>query len=270
MINKYNSFIFDLDGTIYTEEKLISGADKTINFLKQKGKKIVFISNKTTGSAHDYFLLLKSFNINVHSDEIINSSLVIKKFLKNNFPGKTFFAIGEKKFIEEIEREGLVFSKDPDKIEIVIVTLDRTLNFNKIEIAARSIEKGARFFAANIDNTCPVINGEITDAGVTISALEKRTHKKLELHFGKPSKFMFDEIKAKLKTDNSNILLVGDRLETDIAMGNIFGIDTALVATGIKNIGNGNSNIKPTYEIPSVANLLDPASVNKLKEPFIK
>src|ERR1035437_399957 len=257
MFNKYNSFIFDLDGTIYTEEKLIPDADKTINLLKKKGKKIVFISNKTTGSSHDYFLLLKSFNINVHQDEIINSSLVIKKFLKNNFPGKTFFAIGEKKFIEEIEREGLVFSKDPDKIEIVIITLDRTLNFNKIEIAARSIEKGARFFAANIDNTCPVLKGEITDAGVTISALEKRTHKKLELHFGKPSKFMFDEIKTKLKTENSKILLVGDRLETDIAMGNIFGIDTALVATGIKNIGNGNSNIKPTYELPSVALLLN-------------
>jgi ribonucleotide monophosphatase NagD (HAD superfamily) len=40
-------------------------------------------------------------------------------------------------------------------------------------------------------------------------------------------------------------------------MGNIFGIDTALVATGIKNIENGNSNIKPTYEIPSVASLLN-------------
>ena len=257
MINKYNSFIFDLDGTIYTEEKLILGADKTINYLKSKGKKIVFISNKTTGSSHDYFLLLKSFNINVHQDEIINSSLVIRKFLKNNFPGKTFFAIGEKNFIEEIEKEGFVFSKDPSKIEIVIITLDRTLNFNKIEIAARAIENGARFFAANIDNTCPVLKGEITDAGVTISALEKRTHKKLELHFGKPSKFMFDEIKAKLKTDNSKILLVGDRLETDIAMGNIFGIDTALVATGIKNIENGNSNIKPTYKIPSVVALLD-------------
>jgi ribonucleotide monophosphatase NagD (HAD superfamily) len=81
---------------------------------------------------------------------------------------------------------------------------------------------------------------------------------------------MFDEIKAKLKTDNSKILLIGDRLETDIAMGNIFGVDTALVATGVKNIENGNSNIKPTYEISSVAQLLTTASVNKLKEPFIK
>jgi HAD superfamily hydrolase (TIGR01450 family) len=257
LIHKYNSFIFDLDGTICTEEKLIPGAEKTINKLKEKGKQVVFISNKTTGSSHDYFLLLKSFNIDVSPDEIINSSLVIKKFLKNNFPGGRFFAIGEKNFINEIEKEGLIFSNDPEEIEIVIVTLDRTLNFEKIEIAARAIERGARFFAANIDNTCPVLNGEITDAGVTITALEKRTHKKLELHFGKPSRYMFDEIKTKLKTDNSKILLIGDRLETDIAMGNIFGIDTALVSTGIRNIENGNSDIKPTYEIPSVADLLD-------------
>ncbi|MDR3667052.1 MAG: HAD hydrolase family protein, partial [Ignavibacteriaceae bacterium] len=125
MINKYNSFIFDLDGTIYTENKLIPGADKTINYLKERGKKIVFISNKTTGTSLDYFHLLKSFHINVRHDEIINSSVVIRKFLKNNFPGRTFFAIGEKKFIEEIEKEGLVFSKEPDKIEIIIVTLDR-------------------------------------------------------------------------------------------------------------------------------------------------
>ena len=260
MFNKYDSFIFDLDGTIYTENKLIPNADKTINYIKELGKKVVFISNKTTGSSYDYFLLLKSFNINVEPDEIINASVVIKKYLKNNFPGKTFFAIGEKKFIDEIENEGLKYCVDPELIDIVIVTLDRTLNFEKIEIAAHALEKGARFFAANIDNTCPVLDGEIIDAGVTITALEKRTHKNLELHFGKPSKFMFEEIKARLNTDNSKILLTGDRLETDIAMGNVFGIDTALVQTGIKNIINGNADIIPTYEISSVASIFDSLS----------
>lgn len=257
MFNKYDSFIFDLDGTIYTENKLIENADKTINCIKKLGKKVVFISNKTTGTSYDYYLLLKSFNINVEPEEIINASVVIKKYLKNHFPGKYFYAIGEQKFIDEIENEGLKYSTDPELIDIVIVTLDRTLNFEKIERAAHALEKGAHFFAANIDNTCPVLDGEITDAGVTISALEKRTHKKLELHFGKPSKFMFDEIKSQLNTENSKILLIGDRLETDIAMGNIFGIDTALVRTGIKNILNGNAGITPTYEIPSVAAIFD-------------
>jgi ribonucleotide monophosphatase NagD (HAD superfamily) len=46
-------------------------------------------------------------------------------------------------------------------------------------------------------------------------------------------------------------------------MGNIFGIDTALVSTGIKNIPNGNVDIKPVYEIESVAALLTPLTNNK-------
>ena len=94
------------------------------------------------------------------------------------------------------------------------------------------------------------------DAGSTISALEKRTHRKLELNFGKPSKFMMDEVMKRLSSDKSKTLLIGDRLETDIAMGNKFGIDTALVSTGVKHYINGNSEIKPTYYLNSVADIL--------------
>lgn len=254
MLNKYDAFVFDLDGTLYKEDRLIPGADKTVNLLKSAGKKVVFISNKTTGTSYDYYLLLKHLNINAESEEVINSTIVIKNYLIQNHPGSTFYAIGEKVFIKELESSGFTYSENPEAIEIVIVTLDRTLNFNKIEIAARALEKGAKFYAANIDNTCPVMDGEITDAGVTISALEKRIQRKLELHFGKPSEFMFNEIKQKLNTPNDKILLIGDRLETDIAMGNFYQIDTALVTTGVKNF---NNEIMPTYYINSVSDLLN-------------
>ena len=150
----------------------------------------------------------------------------------------------------------MVYSENPEEIGILLVTLDRTLNYDKLEIAARSLEKGAGFFAANIDDTCPVDNGEVLDAGATISALEKRTHRKLEKHFGKPSEVMMNEIKEKLGNDLSKTLLIGDRLETDIAMGNSFGLDTALVLTGVKNFPNGNQDIKPTYFLDSVFDLI--------------
>ena len=86
------------------------------------------------------------------------------------------------------------------------------MNYKKLEIAANALERGARFFAANIDDTCPVTGGEVLDAGATISALEKRTHRKLELHFGKPSKFMMDAVLKLLNSDKANTLLIGDRL----------------------------------------------------------
>jgi len=256
MINKYDGFIFDLDGTIYRGSHLIPDADVTINHLKELNKKLIFISNKTTGTVKDYFNFLTGKGLIISEDEIVNSTLVIKKYLNNNFYDGSFFAIGEEIFINEIEQAGLHFSSNPEDIDILIVTLDRTLDYDKLEIAARSLENGAKFFAANIDDTCPVDDGEVLDAGATISALEKRTHRKLEQHFGKPSEFMFEEINNRLNIDLSKLLLVGDRLETDIAMGNKFGVDTALVSTGVKYYPNGIDNVKPTYYLNSVADLL--------------
>jgi HAD superfamily hydrolase (TIGR01450 family) len=259
-VDKYDYFIFDLDGTIYRGEHLIPNADKVINHLKIKNKKVVFVSNKTTGTAKDYFHLLKSWGLNIDEKEVINSTIVASNYLKQNFNGETFFAIGEDSFIQEIEKAGLKFSTSPEEIKFILVTLDRTLSYNKLEIAAHALDSGARFFAANIDDTCPVDDGEVIDAGSTISALQKRTHRKLELHFGKPSEFMYNEIKNKLKFIPSKTLLVGDRLETDIKMGNDFGLDTALVHTGVKFFPNGTEHKNPTYELNSVFELINQKS----------
>lgn len=256
MLNKYNAFIFDLDGTIYRGENLIPRSDLVVNKLKELGKKVVFISNKTTGSVDDYFNFLFRKGLNIEKEEIINSTVVTQEFLMNNHPGEYYFAIGERTFINEINKIGLVFTSDPLKTKIVLVTLDRTLDYSKLEVAAKALENGARFYAANIDDTCPVEGGEIMDAGSIITALEKRTHLKLEKHFGKPSEYAVAEIKKRLEITLDKCLIIGDRLETDIAMGNNFGIDTALVETGVNNFANGNINIKPTFSIYSIVDLI--------------
>ena len=260
MIEKYKGFIFDLDGTIYRGNHLIPNAGKTVNNIKSFGKAIIFVSNKTTGSVSDYYKFLLTKGLKIEEDEIINSTIVLKKYLSTTFAKAKFFAIGEDIFIKEIEASGLVYSELADEIDILIVTLDRTLTYEKLEIAAHALENGARFFAANIDDTCPVDEGEVLDAGSTISALEKRTHKKLEQHFGKPSVFMYEEIKRRLKVDLNKVLLIGDRLETDIALGNNFGIDSALVSTGVKYYPNGTKGINPTFHLNSVADLLNSKS----------
>lgn len=256
LYHKYDFFIFDLDGTIYRGNKIIPLATETINRLSSLNKKIIFVSNKTTETSRDYFLFLRAADFDINENQIVTSTMVIKNYLSENFPFNKFFAIGEKKFIDEISDGNLTYSDNENEIEIVIITLDRTFNYDKFEIAARAIENGAKFFAANIDDTCPVENGEVLDAGSIISALEKRTKRKLELHFGKPSKFMIDEIRNRVNFEEEKTLLIGDRLETDIAMGKLMGIDTALVSTGVKNSFNGNTRITPTYYFNSVADLL--------------
>ena len=103
LIEKYKGFIFDLDGTIYRGTHLIPDADKTVNHLKKLGKKVIFISNKTTGSVKDYYQFLSGNGLEVTQEEIVNSTIVTKKYLQENFKGASFFAIGEKIFIDEIK-----------------------------------------------------------------------------------------------------------------------------------------------------------------------
>mgnify|MGYP003535986644 FL=1 len=94
MINKYDSYIFDLDGTVYRGDDIITGAVITINSLKESGKKIIFISNKTTGTINEYYTFLKSFGLNIEESEILNSTYVLKNYLKENYLHLTFYASG--------------------------------------------------------------------------------------------------------------------------------------------------------------------------------
>ncbi len=252
----YQGFIFDLDGTLYRGEELIPGADKVINHLYELGKSLLFVTNKTTNTLEDYISLLGKNGIETSRNQFISATDVIKTYVSKHFNGKRFFAVAEATFIREMESAGLVFSDKPKQIDLVIVSLDRSLTLKKLEIASHAIENGARFIAANIDDTCPVEGDEIWDAGSTIAALEKRTHRVLEMHFGKPSQIMIDTIFSKLDFPKEKIILIGDRIETDIQMANLAGISSVLVKSGIKNDFSIQRHIKPDYIIDSVYDLL--------------
>ncbi len=73
MIEKYEGFIFDLDGTIYRGSHLIPNAEKTVNHIKASGKELIFISNKTTGSVNDYYKFLLAQGLKIEEHEIVNS-----------------------------------------------------------------------------------------------------------------------------------------------------------------------------------------------------
>jgi len=245
-----------MDGTIYVDDKMIEGAVDTINSLLENKKELFFVTNKTTGSRFDYAEFLKSNGVkNISPDMILTAGDNSIKYFNSLSKRGTFFAIAEERYIAELEKIGFTFSQVPDEIDFIIVTLDRNYSEEKFNIAKSALNKGAKFFAVNVDNTCPVDGGEIIDAGQIIDRLEYESGVKMKKHFGKPSEFMIAEIKNRIKFGKTYLLL-GDRLETDIMMGNVLGIDTALVKSGIHNsvdfIG-----VKPTYILDSVKEILN-------------
>jgi arabinose operon protein AraL len=243
-----------MDGTIYLEDKMINGAVNTLNYLIDKGKHILFVTNKTTQTKEEYAEFLNRNGVQIASNQIFTAADSCIMYLQEHKNGISFYAIAENSFINSVINAGLKYSENPSKIKIIIVTLDRNFSQNKFEIAKKAIQNGAEFLAANIDSTCPIINGEISDAGAIIANLQMATNKNLEKHFGKPSDFMISMLEENLKFKKDDYLLVGDRLETDIFMGTKMGIDTVLVNSGIEN---KKVSFSAKFNLSSIKEILD-------------
>jgi arabinose operon protein AraL len=230
----FKGFIFDLDGTVYLGDSLIPGADRVIRLLREKGRKVVFLSNKPLQTREDYASKLTRLGIPTQPDEVINSTFVMTHYLKKNVPQARLFVVGELPFIEELKRNDFTITEEPKEIDYVVVAFDRTFDYRKLNIAFQAIKKfGAHFIATNPDRTCPVEGGEIPDCAGMIAAIEAVTEKKVEAIVGKPSPVMIQAVLDVLGLRPEDCILIGDRLETDIKMGRDSGIATGIVLTGV-------------------------------------
>jgi NagD protein len=250
-------YIFDLDGTIYLGEKLIPGGRETIEKLKSLSKKIVYLSNKPLQTREDYASKLTRLGIPTQPEEVINSSLVMARWLSREAPGATIYVIGEIPLIEEMVRAGFRISEKAGEIQYVIASFDRTFDYRKLNIALQALKKGARFIATNPDRTCPVEGGEIPDCAAIIGAVEGAAAKKVEAIVGKPSDIMIRVAVDSVGLRPQDCVLVGDRLETDMVMGRKAGMATALVLTGVTDREMlKKSAVQPDYVWESVAEII--------------
>ncbi len=147
---------------------------------------------------------------------------------------------------------------DPSGVDAGVVSFDRTLDYRKLNTAYQALRLGARFFATNGDKVCPMPGGAIPDAGATIEALEHITDRKVELVAGKPSALMMKVAMQRMGLPPSQCMMIGDRLETDIRMGQEAGMYTAAILTGVtKRADIEKMSWPPSFVIESLDELLE-------------
>jgi arabinose operon protein AraL len=238
-----NGFIFDLDGTVYLGDAALPGAVDSIAELRRRGKQVLFVSNKPLEPRESYASKLSRLGIPAEPDDVITSGFVLGYHLSRTEPELRLYVIGEANLIAELRAHGLHVVNEfldqdaksvirPDGVDAVVVAFDRTLDYRKLNTAYQALRNGARFFATNADKACPMPGGAIPDAGGTIAALEHMTGCRVELLAGKPSNLITDVALKKLNLPARQVIMVGDRLETDIRMGQQAGMYTAVTLSG--------------------------------------
>jgi phosphoglycolate/pyridoxal phosphate phosphatase family enzyme len=249
----HRGWLFDLDGTVYLGEALIPGAAETIAALRADGRRVAFLSNKPLYTRVDYAEKLTRLGIPTTTDEVVNSSIVLARHLRRLDPGATLFVIGEAPLIGELRAHGFEVRDDAD-VRWVVIAFDRTFDYGKLNTALQAVRRhDARLIATNPDRTCPVEGGEIPDCAGMIAAVEAVTGKKVEAIVGKPSPIILEVALEALGVAAGDCVIVGDRIETDIAMGKSLGLATVLVLTGVTRPGDPRIvELQPDLVVPSI------------------
>ncbi len=229
------ALILDMDGVIWRSDTPIGDLPAIFQRIEERGLKYVFATNNGTKSPDQYVSTLAKLGVQVNPAQVVTSALGVAHMLGHKFPaGSKAFMIGEDGIRMALEEKGYqILSEDnAQEADFFVMGIDRQINFNKMREATLLVCRGVPFYATNPDKTFPTPRGEIPGAGAWLSVITTATDVQ-PIVAGKPFPFMMELSLERLGTTSEETLVVGDRLETDIAAGQAVGCPTALVLSGV-------------------------------------
>ncbi|KAL7673197.1 hypothetical protein ACOME3_008065 [Neoechinorhynchus agilis] len=282
LIEAYDCFIFDCDGVLWKWSSVFQGVPEFLNYLIQAGKRVYFLTNNSSKSRQIYLDKLIGFGVvGIDKTNIVPSSWLIAEYLKSIGFGKKVYAIGESGIVDELKEVGITtLGAGPDpfppidygsiKVDLdnevgcVVVGFDRHVSLLKIlKASSYAKRKGCLFIAANDDANFPGEEGNdlvYPGTGSILASVVAATGLR-PMVLGKPHSSAFHLLQKIQPMNSAKCLMVGDRLETDIAFGNRHGMSTLAVFTGHTNLeeinqfSKQNNDFIPKYYVDSLGAL---------------
>ena len=229
------SLIIDMDGVIWKGDAPIGDLPATFNRIRDHGLRFVFATNNSTRTSEQYVDRLKTFGIEVEPWQVVTSSQAVAHVMAQKFPpGTKVFMIGEDGLRIPLEEKGfeILTLQNAPQAQVFVIGMDREINFQKASEATLLVRAGVPFYATNPDKTFPTPRGQIPGAAAWYSIIVIATDVQ-PIVAGKPFPFLMELSLEKLGTKREDTLVIGDRLETDIAAGQAVGCPTAIVLSGV-------------------------------------
>ena len=224
------SWLLDMDGVLAHEEHAIPGADRFLARLRELELPFLVLTNNSIYTPRDLSARLRANGLDVPEEAIWTSALATARFLDEQRPGGSAFAIGEAGLTTALHEAGYTLTdRDPD---YVVLGETRTYSFERITRAIRLVLAGARFIATNPDPTGPSPDGPLPATG-SVAALIGRAAQVDPYFVGKPNPLMMRSALNTLGVHSEATTMIGDRMDTDVVAGIEAGMETILVLTGV-------------------------------------
>jgi 4-nitrophenyl phosphatase len=203
---------------------------------------------------------LRDMQITIEAESILTSAMATRQYLLDHIgPTAKIHALGMPALPQQLLAYGEFELVDPDEHtpDAVVVGLDRDVTYDKLRKAHRGIISGAQFIATNADVTLPTENGLVPGCGALIAALVASTGRH-PVVIGKPEVHLLEAAVADMEVTRQTCVMVGDRLDTDIAAGHFAGMLTVMVLTGVSTRAEiASAPVKPDLVFTDLAAVLE-------------
>ena len=229
-IQDVRCFLLDMDGTFYLGEKIIPGSLEFIRRVEETGRDFLFLTNNSSHNAAFYVQRLKRMGLEIGREKVLTSGEATAALVKEMYPGKRAFVLGNEFLIEEMREAGVPV--DMQNPEIVVAGYDTTLDYKTMTAVCDFVRAGLPYIATHPDFNCPTETGFAPDLGAIMAFIEASTGRKADRVVGKPHTGIVQAALRRTGLSAGQMAMVGDRLYTDIETGLKSGMLSILVLSG--------------------------------------
>lgn len=232
LLRRYDQVILDLDGCVWMGDEPVDGSVAAVAALRKAGKRVAFATNNSFFPGEEHVAKLWSLGIQASLADVVTVGGALQHLLAETRPGRTAFVIGSPSLLRHVEDAGLKVLNGTDlasRVDVVIVGGTDDVHYDDLRNATLAVRRGAELLGTARDPTLPMPDGFWPGTGAILAAVETASETKASI-VGKPRPQLF--LTALDRLGEGRTLVVGDRLDSDIAAAAAAGLDGALVLSG--------------------------------------
>ena len=249
-------FLLDMDGTFNLGDQIIDGSLRFIETLDELGIDYLFLTNNSSKHRGQYAEKITRLGLPIPEEKVFTSGEATALYLQQERSRSSVYVVGTPALEEEFRQHG--FQLEQNDPECIVLGFDTTLTYEKLWKLCDFVRAGLPYIATHPDFNCPTETGFMPDIGAMIAFVRASTGREPDLVVGKPNRMIVDAVAQKLGLKIEEMAMVGDRLYTDIALGQTSGITTCLVLSGETHPDDlHDSPHQPTYTFENLAAIAD-------------
>jgi 4-nitrophenyl phosphatase len=249
--------IVDLDGTVYRSDTLLPGVSDALESLRAAGCSLLFFSNNPTRDGEAYVDHLTELGLDVRSGEACSAGVATTSYLREHHAEDEILLIGSEGLREQLRSAGLELTRDPGSADVLVGSWTPEFGYDDMTDALHAVEGDTVFLGTDPDRTFPRADGRaVPGSGAVVNALAAAVGREPDRVLGKPSAVALDLALDRLGVPGEECLVVGDRLGTDLAMGERAEMTTVLVLTGVTDRADlAEADLEPDYVVDGLADI---------------